>query len=160
VNGRSLDLVVKYCRVGEDVPFDTMGFDKFWFAEFNTPYEEFSLVMEMRNEPSRGRILTHKPLAIYVPPKRLKLWQTGRSKSKIARKTARFRDVELDIYRQYIMIYEWIKGDAAPEALERHITNTELYKQALRQVTIEVRDDYCIWGIVSLPQAIPLSRST
>lgn len=140
VEGRSIDLVVKYCRVGEDVPLNTMGFDKFWFAEFNSPYEEFSLLMEMRRDSSGGKIPTHKPLAIYVPPTLLKLWQTGRSKSKIARKTSKFREVELDIYRQYIMIYEWIKGVSAPEALESQIPNTERYKESLKQLTIKVRD--------------------
>ncbi|MBR0056802.1 MAG: hypothetical protein IJP66_05680, partial [Kiritimatiellae bacterium] len=66
-----------------------------------------------------GTIRTHKPLAIYVPAKRFELWQTGRSQSKMARKKAKYRDVELDIYRQYILIYEWIKGADAtsPEAL-------------------------------------------
>jgi hypothetical protein len=38
VNGRSIDLVVKYCRVGEDVPLDTMTFNRFANAEFNSPY--------------------------------------------------------------------------------------------------------------------------
>ena len=140
IEGRSLDIVVKYCRVGEDVPLDTMGFDKFWFAEFNTPYEEFSLVMEMREASSPNRILTHKPLAIYVPPERLKLWQTGRSKHRIARKTSRFREIELDIYRQYIMIYEWIKGVSAPEAMKFHIWESDRYTEALRELTLEAKE--------------------
>ena len=79
VNGRSKDLVVKWCRVGEEVPFDTFTLTKFVEAEFNSPYEEFSLVMEMRDDPSHTLVRTHKPLAIYVPAKKLKLWQTGRS---------------------------------------------------------------------------------
>lgn len=107
------DLVVKWCRVGEDVPVDTFTLNKFIEAEFNTPYEEFSLLTEMRQRAKKGTILTHKPLAIFVPAKRMELWQTGRSQSKIAQKKAKFRDVELDIYRQYILIYEWIKGVAS-----------------------------------------------
>jgi hypothetical protein len=97
---------------------DTFTLNKFIEAEFNSPYEEFSLLEEMRRTAPRSLIRTHKPLAIYVPAKRFELWQTGRSQSKIAQKKAKFRDVELDIYRQYILIYEWIKGiDAtAPEA--------------------------------------------
>ena len=110
VDGVSKDLVVKWCRVGEDVPMDTFTLNKFIEAEFNSPYEEFSLLMEMRARARPGAILTHKPLAIYVPAKRLELWQTGRSRSKMAQKRAKFRDVELDIFRQYILIYEWIKG--------------------------------------------------
>ncbi len=118
VDGVGKDVVVKWCRVGEEVPMDTFTLNKFIEAEFNTPYEEFSLVMEMRGRARKGSVRTHKPLAIYVPAKRLEPWQTGRSQSKIAQKKAKFRDVELDICRQYILIYEWIKGVAstAPEA--------------------------------------------
>ena len=58
VNGRSIDLVVKYCRVGEDVPLDTMTFNRFANAEFNSPYEEFSLVMDLRKSRAGQRILT------------------------------------------------------------------------------------------------------
>lgn len=119
VGGICKDLVVKWCRVGEEVPMDTFTLNKFIEAEFNSPYEEFSLVMEMRARTRPGVIRTHKPLAIYVPAKRFELWQTGRSQSKIAQKKAKFRDVELDIYRQYILIYEWIKGVSStqPEAV-------------------------------------------
>lgn len=125
VRGFSKALVVKWCRVGEEVPLDTFTLNKFIEAEFNTPYEEFSLLMEMRNRADKGSIRTHKPLAIYVPAKRFELWQTGRSKSKIAQKKAKFRDVELDIYRQYIMIYEWIKGDAVTDLPGEGITESE-----------------------------------
>ena len=104
VNGRSMDLVVKYCRVGEDVPLDTLTFEKFSHAEFNSPYEEFSLVMELREQPVAERVLTHRPLAIYMPPERLELWQTGRSTHRIEHKKAKFRDVELDIFRHYVLI--------------------------------------------------------
>ena len=113
--GDSKALVVKWCRVGETVPVDTFTLNKFIEAEFNSPYEEFSLLMEMRARTRPGVILTHKPLAIYVPAKRLELWQTGRSQSKMAQKKAKFRDVELDINRQYILIYEWIKGVASTD---------------------------------------------
>lgn len=118
VNNRSLDIVVKWCRVGEEVPRDTMSFTRFADAEFNSPFEEFSLVMELRNRRARRLIRTHKPLAIYVPRERRELWQTGRSLSKMEHKKAKFRDVELDVFRQYILIYEWIKGRAVHEALE------------------------------------------
>ena len=113
VRGEQKDLVVKWCRVGETVPVDTFTLQKFIEAEFNTPYEEFSLLSEMRAHA--GHVLTQKPLAIFVPAKRFQLWQTGRKRSKIEQKKAKFRDVELDISRQYIMIYEWIKGAAVTE---------------------------------------------
>ena len=49
IKGQQLDLVVKWCRVGEEVPIDTLTFDRFAHAQFNSPYEEFALVMEMRD---------------------------------------------------------------------------------------------------------------
>ena len=137
--GRSIDLVVKYCRVGEEVPVETMGFEKFWDAEFNSPYEEFSLLMEMRETPSADPVFTHRPLAIYVPPERLKLWQTGRSKDRIQRKTAKFRDVELDILRQYILVYEWIKGLNAPDALEPLVPDVEERKATIKRLADAAR---------------------
>jgi hypothetical protein len=137
-NGRRIDLVVKYCRVGEDVPLDTVTFNQFSDAEFNSPYEEFALVMEMRVH--RGpRVLTHRPLGIYVPAKRLQLWQTGRSEYRIAGKKARFRDVELDIFRQYVLIYQWVKGVSADEAFKQ-IDGAER-RQILEKLTRDVRED-------------------
>ena len=75
-------------------------------------------------------IRTHKPLAIFVPAKRLELWQTGRSQSKIDYKKAKYRDVELDIYRQYILIYEWIKGVASTEAAAAQASQAAGYADA------------------------------
>jgi hypothetical protein len=119
VNGQGLDLVVKWSRVGEAVPLDTMTITRFINAEFNSPFEEFALLMELRaglSGPPNIRILTQKPLAIYVPSERLQLWQTGRSESKIAAKIARHPGVELDILRQYVLLYGWIKGADVTEA--------------------------------------------
>ena len=139
VNGRSIDLVVKYCRVGEDVPLDTMTFNRFADAEFNSPYEEFSLVMDLRKSRAGRQILTHRPLAIHVPAERLQLWQTGRAEYRIAGKKARYRDVELDILRQYVLIYEWVKGVSADEALEN--LSLRERQRILTQLTERVRLD-------------------
>ena len=44
----SVDLVVKWSRVGEVIPMDTFTINKFVNAEFNSPFEEFSILMELR----------------------------------------------------------------------------------------------------------------
>jgi len=139
VNGRSIDLVIKYCRVGEDVPIDTITLSQFSNAEFNSPYEEFALVMEMRRRRIGPRILTHRPLGIYVPPERLKLWETGRKEFRIAGKKARFMDIELDIFRQYVLIYQWIKGISADEAFKQ--MPDEETRRILKKLTESVRRD-------------------
>lgn len=139
VNGRALDLVVKYCRVGEDVPLDTLTFEKFSHAEFNSPYEEFALVMELRERRVAERILTHRPLAIYMPPERLELWQTGRSTHRIEHKKAKFRDVELDIFRHYVLIYQWVKGESADAALQVAIPGAERRDEELKRLTLKAK---------------------
>ena len=129
VNGTSKDLVVKWCRVGQDVPAETFaGQDH---AEFNSPFEEFSLVTEMRNSrrESPGVIRTHRPLAIYCPARRVELWKTGRREYKIERKKAKHRDVELDAFRHYILIYEWVKGV--------DVTQTALSVEGVRRLTLK-----------------------
>ncbi len=121
VDGTSLDLVVKNCRVGEDVPINTHTLEEFVSAEFNSPWEEFALVMEMADKQMGQRlewIRSQRPLAIYVPPQRMQLWQSGRSRAKINRIRARHPGVDLDILKQYKLVYEWIRGKNLPEIFE------------------------------------------
>jgi len=121
VDGTALNLVVKWSRVGEVVPMDTFTINKFIHAEFNSPFEEFSVLTELRkgdSGPAGIRIHTQRPLAIYVPSQRLQLWQTGRSEDKINAKIARHPGVEIDILRQYVVLYGWIKGRDAVETAE------------------------------------------
>jgi hypothetical protein len=122
VNGRSIELVVKNCRVGEDVPLDTHTVQQALGAEFNSPWEEFSLVMEMREGafgPRDYAVSTQRPLAIYVPPECMQLWQTGRSRAKINSILARHPGIDLDILRQYKLVYQWIPGKNVIELLKR-----------------------------------------
>ena len=151
VNGQSLQLVVKNNRVGEDVPLDTHTLYEFINAEFNSPWEEFSLVMEMRDNnfgPKKLQIKTQQPLAIYVPPERLQLWQTGRSRSKINKITNRHPGINLDILKQYKMVYQWIEGLNIIEAFrEIGITGDEL-DERLKPIMIKVIDDLKLKGFV------------
>jgi hypothetical protein len=129
VNGTTLHLVVKWSRVGEAVPLDTFTFNKFMHAEFNSPFEEFALLMELRKGlagPQGIRIRTQRPLGIFVPTERLELWQTGRSEDKIRTKVARHPGVELDILRRYVVLYGWIEGlDAVKTADQQRLSGTQ-----------------------------------
>jgi len=145
IRGLKLDLVVKWSRVGEEVPLDTMTIAKFINAEFNSPFEEFSLVMELRAGGFGAPHLyvkTQKPLAIFVPSERLQLWQTGRSESRIAAKLARHPGVELDILRQYVVLYHWVRGlDVTELATGCGLTpesRTELFQRATERATREL----------------------
>jgi len=114
VGGRSLDLVVKYCRVGEDIPANTHLMRDFVNAEFNSPWEEFALVSELRDG---GHLATQEPLAIHVPSEVMQEWQTGRSEERITRIQRRHPGMALDILKQYQLIYGWIPGRNIVEAL-------------------------------------------
>lgn len=121
VGGCSLQLVVKNNRVGEDVPLNTHTLYEFINAEFNSPWEEFALTMELRENKYGPRdifIRTQQPLAIYVPSEELQLWQTGRSRERINKITRKHPSISLDILRQYKMVYKWIDGLNIIEALK------------------------------------------
>jgi hypothetical protein len=144
INGKSLDLVVKNCRVGEDVPMDTHTLQEFCDAEFNSPWEEFSLVMEMREGtygPKEMKVNTQRPLAIYVPPERMQPWQSGRSRSRINRIHAKHPGIDLDILKQYKLIYEWIEGKNLPEVFEQIDINDEEIVGHLKKINFKVLAD-------------------
>ena len=132
VNGRQLLLVVKNNRFGEDVPFDTHTLSEFINAEFNSPWEEFALTFELRENKfgsSDVSIKTQQPLAIYVPPEELQLWQTGRSREKINKITLKYPNINLDILRQYKMVYKWIDGLNIVEILKKiGVTGPDLHE--------------------------------
>ncbi len=116
VDGVQLELVVKNCRVGEDIPVETMSLLAEIASEFNSPWEEFALVNELRQGrfgPQELKIRAQEPLAIYVPPEVMQLWQTGRSRHKINKIYARHPGIDLDILKQYKLIYRWIHGQDA-----------------------------------------------
>jgi len=132
VNGQRLQLVVKNSRVGEDVPLDTHTLYEFLRAEFNSPWEEFALVMELREGafgPQDVSIQTQQPLAIYVPPERTQMRHTGRSRDKMQRIVRRHPGIDLDILRQYILVYQWIEGvDMVQAFREIRISQDELVR--------------------------------
>lgn len=149
VDGRSIDLVVKYSRVGEDVPVNTKTLSEFLNAEFNSPWEEFSLVMEMRDGsfgPKDLIVGAQRPLAIYVPPDQMQLWQTGRSRSRISKIVNKHQGLELDILRQYILVYEWIHGLNVVEALESYGCRGEELNDLLHPLTLKAIDDMAAKG--------------
>ncbi|MGW8323577.1 MAG: hypothetical protein ACWGSD_18695, partial [Thermodesulfobacteriota bacterium] len=79
VLSRQIDFVLKWNRMGQEVPGGEDR-DDFLNWRFNSPFEEFSLLLEMRgtNYESPGVIYTHRPLGIYVPSERKDLDRLGR----------------------------------------------------------------------------------
>jgi hypothetical protein len=149
IDGQCVTLVVKNCRMGENVPLDTRSLLEFINAEFNSPWEEFSLVMEMREGtfgPKTIRVDAQTPLGIYVPPERLQLWQTGRSKSKMNKIAARHQGIYLDILRQYKLIYRWIEGKNVVQLFEEAGITGDRLEEILAPITKKVIADLDVKG--------------
>ena len=149
VHGTSLDLVVKNCRVGEDVPINTHTLEEFMSAEFNSPWEEFTLVMEMGDKQVGQRlnwIRVQRPLAIYVPPQTMQLWQSGRSVSRINRIRARHPGIDIDILKQYKLVYEWIRGKNIVELFQDIQLDMPDIVYHLQAMQMKAFDDLCTKG--------------
>ncbi|MBN3039924.1 MAG: hypothetical protein JW867_02230 [Candidatus Omnitrophica bacterium] len=134
VNGSYKDIVVKWNRMGQDVP-GSHDCQNLINAEFNSPFEEFSLVMELRKAMGKSykNVTIHKPLAIFVPSERTELWQTGRKRYKMQNILDSHKDVVLDIHRLYAVIYEWITGFDVTQAFDKKI----LPKKYMAALTID-----------------------
>ncbi len=127
IEHHSKEIVVKWNRMGQDIPGETRSVDT--DAEFNSPFMEFSLLIELRNSrlESPGRLYTHKPLAIYVPRKYVQGEQLGRRRYKIEAIQQNHDEVAIDWNRNYAVIYEWIKGiDAADACRQGLLSRDEL----------------------------------
>lgn len=147
VRGRALDLVVRFNRVGQDLPVDTVTRDCYTHAAFNSPFEEIATLMDLRRArfgPKRQRVPTKKPLAIYSPPTRIELWQSGRHESQIAAKQARLPEIQLDIHRPYILVYGWIKGidvqDAADQFARGGASRESVLTGTMDEVETELKE--------------------
>jgi hypothetical protein len=144
LRGRTLDLIVRFNRVGEDLPVDTVTRNCYTHAAFNSPFEEVAAVMALRAArfgPQRRFIRTKRPLAIYSPPTRFQLWQTGRSESQMGAKQARLPEIKLDILRSYILVYGWIKGIDAQDAASEFAADVKSRETFLAETMDEVESE-------------------
>lgn len=149
IDGQSKDIVIKWNRMGQDIPGETAE-GVLDGAEFNSPFMEFSLVQELRSssQETACQVYTHKPLAIYVPRKYVKAEQLGRKSWRMKAIQQAHHEVELDWNRNYAVIYEWLKGiDATKAYSERFIDHdgmVDLYNRAncdLRDTGFAIRDN-------------------
>lgn len=144
------DLVVKFSRIAQDVPLfipddflESLPKDALATARFLGPFAEFGLLTEMRESVMNHgphRLRTKVPLAIYSPPEKYPLWQTGRHADIFrAHQRAMAADqfengltpVTLDLGRDYVLLFEWVDGIDAEEASQRG----HLDDEALRYLT-------------------------
>ncbi|NOZ21460.1 MAG: hypothetical protein GXP25_10275 [Planctomycetes bacterium] len=138
ISGFSLDIVLKWNRMGQDIPGETRASDLAG-AEFNSPFEEFSRVIELRGtrRSALGRIHTQKPLAIYVPRRHVEAERIGRKRNRIRAVLQRHNEITLDANRNYAVIYEWIEGMDAARACSEGIID----RQTMQDLTLRSREE-------------------
>ncbi len=133
---RPVEMVVKFSRLAQEVPLfvadPTVALvnDQFDLssASFNSPFEEFALLEQLRAPDAHGkRILTKRPLAIYSPADRVELWRTGRTRGRFVpheKSIVEDQDqihadplhaVKLDIQREYVVLFSWLAGRNAED---------------------------------------------
>ncbi|MCX7786139.1 MAG: hypothetical protein N2442_00405 [Spirochaetes bacterium] len=108
-DGVAIDIVFKWNRMGMKtyVPYTTQ--------QFNTPFEEFALADELRKTSTIG---TQNPLAIYVPSDRYTLEALQRRKYLMEHYLLSHWEAEMDMHRQYAVMYQWIPGKNLLELVE------------------------------------------
>ncbi len=134
IGGHSKEIVLKWNRMGQDIPGETEASDLSG-AAFNSPFEEFSLVIELRNTRPEipSGFFIHKPLAIYVPRKYVEIDRLGRKRYKIEAIQRNHKEVMLDPNRGYAVLYEWIEGLDAAQALSEVVIGEDSFGDLLSQ---------------------------
>ena len=154
--GECSNLVVKFCRFAQHVPLHfssphpTAVQGDIDAARFNSPFEEFGLLMDLRRGcfgPKDLRIRTKHPLAIFCPQERYRLWQLGRNPALFqSHQNALIRDqfesgalnpVKLDVNRIYIMLFGWVEGMNAEAFYDQGL----LEEKELRELTYRVTEE-------------------
>ena len=145
VEGASKDIVIKWNRMGQDIPGST-DTEELMFAEFNSPFEEFSLVIELKKamDESSEKITIQTPLAIYVPNEPVKLWQSGRKEYKFQWKLESHKEIALDMFRSYAVIYEWINGVDVAQAYQADVVD-EAY---MKMITVDAEKKMATKGFL------------
>jgi hypothetical protein len=144
-------VVVKFSRfcqevgitaVDPELNFSEERIDRIKSSWFLSPFEEFGNLARLRQSAGL-EVPTKAPLAIYVPPARYLDWQLGRKGFLKAIHNRRLRESQADIpaedrldfdwERQYILLYRWINGLDAEQAVEAGLISESLMRELAKE---------------------------
>ena len=147
VMGTSRDIVLKWNRMGQDIPGAT-DISPGFAGEFNSPFQEFALVTELRKvlETSHNGLNIPKPSAIYVPRKYVGLEKIGRRKYRMEAISKNHQEILLDLNRQYAVIYEWIEGIDSAQALREGIIDENTMRDLVENANEQLHDKGFVVG--------------
>jgi len=141
---RQLDIVLKWNRMGTDVPGETYDEkSKLENARFLSPFEEFQLLQELKAglRYTPGVFDLQVPMAIYVPATKEDSVSLGRRDylmSFIQKKHK--EDVGIDFDRNYAVIYQWLEGINIVQAYKKGVVREQDIQELLEKAEIEMRD--------------------
>ena len=126
-----------------------MSYSSLSALHINNPFEEFGLLFKLRSYAKlRGiPVLTKRPLAIFSPqylwPPRMfdrSPWRFQRCRDSLARNqfdSPSGTRIELDISRNYILLFQWVKGENASDLHRQGL----LTQEQIDKITLRVQND-------------------
>jgi hypothetical protein len=141
---KQLDIVLKWNRMGVDVPGET--FDeksKIENVRFLSPFEEFHLLQELKDSLKYTPITfeLQVPLAIYVPATKKDFIGLGRREYLMSFiQKQHEKDVGIDIDRNYAVVYQWMEGIDIVQAYKRGVIREQDVQELTEQAKIEMRN--------------------
>ena len=144
VGMNQLDIILKWNRMGTDVPGET--FDeksKIEFSRFLSPFEEFQLLSEMKEslQNSPGMFELQVPLAIYVPATKEDVSALGRRQYLMSFIQKQHKqDVGIDFERNYAVIYRWLKGINIVQAYRNGVVREQDIQELTEKSAMEMSD--------------------
>lgn len=147
VDGHSLDIIMKWNRMGKDIPGDTEADAGIMDARFLSPFEEFHYLQELRNQLdcSNTKIALQYPLAIYVPSGHVQA--RGRERRQYLLdfiQKNHEHEIAIDLDRTYIVIYKWMEEIN----IEAMIKDGQLSYDEVVELTQDVYDQIIANGFV------------
>ena len=143
VDGNSLDIVLKWNRMGIDLPGATPDeISTLDNVRFLSPFEEFQLLQELKEslQYTPGAFALQTPLAIYVPATREDYIRLGRRQSLMASIRKQYKHDVIDIKRNYAVIYQWMEGVNIVQAHKCGLIRQQDIEELTEQAAIEMRD--------------------
>ncbi|TWT79340.1 hypothetical protein CA13_07390 [Planctomycetes bacterium CA13] len=157
-DGVKQDLVVKFSRFAEEVPLqvaktfpDKMPAEVVAGAMFNDPFQEFGLLVDLRNGHfgrKELQVRTKHPICIFSPARKCAPWRLGRERGRFdryrtgmaANLDSNYSKIDLDFERQYVYLFAWIKGINADVSAQEGLITKEEAGEVTMQAASDLRE--------------------
>jgi hypothetical protein len=144
IESKQLDIVLKWNRMGTDIPGETFDeMSNLENARFLSPFEEFQLLHELKASlrHTTGFFELQVPLAIYVPVTKEDLISLGRREYLMSFIQKQHKqDVGIDFDRNYAVIYQWMEGINIVQAYKRGVVLEQDIEELMEKSSIEMNE--------------------